>query len=112
MIAPLRAVGPLSGWRRSPSPASRWRRYDRLRRFPAGLLVFGDAIRGFNPIYGQGMSVAALEALALRDCLRHGDRDLARRFFRITAKPIGVAWKPSVGSDVALPLIRRCPHAC
>ena len=92
-------------------PASQWRRYDKMRRLPDGLLASGDAMCSFNPIYGQGMSVAALDAVALRDCLRRGVTDLPRRYFRATAKAIGVAWRTGATSDLAFPEVqgRRTP---
>jgi hypothetical protein len=65
--------------------------------------VCGDAICSFNPIYGQGMTVAALEAIALRKCLRGGGADLPRRYFRAAAKPIAVTWQMVASSDLALP---------
>jgi 2-polyprenyl-6-methoxyphenol hydroxylase-like FAD-dependent oxidoreductase len=95
-------LGELSHYR---VPSNRWRRYDKMTRIPQGLLVFGDAICSFNPVYGQGMSVAAMEAIALRDCLREGEHDLPRRFSRAAAKVVAVAWQMSAGSDLAMPSV-------
>jgi hypothetical protein len=54
------------------------RHYAELDRFPQGFLVHGDALCSFNPIYGQGMTVAIMESLALRQCLAAGTDDIAR----------------------------------
>lgn len=82
--------------------ASLWRRYDKLARFPEGYLVVGDAMCSFNPIYGQGMSVAALEAVALGETLRQGETDLARRFFALAANVVDVPWGIAVGNDLRM----------
>jgi 2-polyprenyl-6-methoxyphenol hydroxylase-like FAD-dependent oxidoreductase len=111
MVAALRNAEPLEDVSTFRFRANLRRRYDRMRHFPRGLLVVGDAMCSFNPIYGQGMSVAAKQAVVLRKCLRRGDKHLARRFFRSAAKPIDTAWRMAVGSDLALPQIqgRRPP---
>jgi 2-polyprenyl-6-methoxyphenol hydroxylase-like FAD-dependent oxidoreductase len=105
ILAALRDAEPIGKVARHRVPSSQWRRYDKMQRFPKGLLVIGDAICSLNPVYGQGMTVAALEALALRGCLSTGTSDLASRFFRATAKPIRQAWQLAAGGDLALPEI-------
>jgi 2-polyprenyl-6-methoxyphenol hydroxylase-like FAD-dependent oxidoreductase len=49
--------------------ANRWRHFEKLAGFPGGLLPFGDAICRFNPVYGQGMTVASQEACLLQRVL-------------------------------------------
>lgn len=85
-------------------PANRRRRYERLASFPEGFLVVGDAICSFNPMCGQGMTVAALEAAVLAECLvdtagmgRPGE--LRRRFFARAAAAIDVPWGMNSAND-------------
>ncbi|HLK75114.1 MAG TPA: FAD-binding monooxygenase [Streptosporangiaceae bacterium] len=84
-------------------PASVRRRYDRLAAFPAGLLVIGDAVCSFNPIYGQGMTVAATEAMTLRELLARDAAPDARRYFRAITPAIDIPWDIVVSSDLAFP---------
>lgn len=83
-------------------PSNQRRRYERLARFPDGLLVIGDAICSFTPIYGQGMTVAAMEAIVLRNCLRAGREALASRYFRQVSRVVDIPWSITVGNDLRL----------
>lgn len=81
------------------------RRYDRIAAPPAGFLVLGDAVSSFNPLYAQGMTVAAQQALVLRDRLRADGADGLdpARFHREVAAVVDVAWQMSTGSDLRYP---------
>jgi 2-polyprenyl-6-methoxyphenol hydroxylase-like FAD-dependent oxidoreductase len=81
------------------------RHYVELSRFPQGLLVYGDALCSFNPIYGQGMTVAVMESFALRQCLAAGTDNIARRFFRAADRLIDTPWQITVGSDLQHPSV-------
>ncbi len=89
-------------------PESSWHHYEKLGSYLGGLLVSGDAFSTFNPIYGQGMTVAALEALALRGLLsdrRAAAAGLERRYFRAAGKLVAEAWETSASSDLRFPEI-------
>jgi 2-polyprenyl-6-methoxyphenol hydroxylase-like FAD-dependent oxidoreductase len=78
------------------------RRYEELTAFPTGLLVVGDAVCNFNPVYGQGMSVAARGVEALAEELAHGGEPQPARYFAAVARATASAWALSVGPDLAI----------
>ncbi|MFE3019632.1 FAD-dependent oxidoreductase [Streptomyces sp. NPDC059256] len=106
---------PLSGITVTRSTVNRRRLYERCRQLPEGFVAVGDAVAALNPIYGQGMSVAALGAVALRDELRRAGvtaPGLARRAQRAIARPAQVAWALATGQDIFYPGSRgRLPNA-
>jgi len=105
----IRQAKPVSEIARFVFKGSRWRHFERLEKLPQGLLPFGDAICRFNPIYGQGMGVAALEADVLNRLLAAqsagGDRlaGLAAAFFSEVERLIDTPWWTAAMPDFSDP---------
>ena len=107
MYDAIKGAEPLTPVRSHRATENRRRHYERLRRQPANFLVTGDAACAFNPVYGQGMTAAALGALALDESLREQRRrraggetgGLARRFQRRLAKANAAPWLLATGED-------------
>jgi|SRR5581483_2517170 len=99
----LTVAEPISDFSAFQFPASRRRRYERLSRLPTGYLVIGDALCSFNPRYGQGMTAAALQALALRDCLAESSEKLAARFYAKASAITDIPWQIAAGGDLRHP---------
>ena len=86
--------------------SSRWRHYELLERWPERYVVLGDAFCGFNPVYGQGMSVAAMSAAALAKHLRHshGQLDgLAKSTLREISRITQGVWLLATSADLEFP---------
>jgi 2-polyprenyl-6-methoxyphenol hydroxylase-like FAD-dependent oxidoreductase len=92
-------------------PANLRRHYERLDRMPEGLVVVGDALASFNPVYGQGMSVAAMGAMELDASLSAQRRlrgpgrieGLGARFHAAAAKVVDVPWTLATSEDFRSP---------
>ncbi|GIJ44915.1 FAD-binding monooxygenase [Virgisporangium aliadipatigenens] len=89
-------------------PSSRWRHFERLRALPAGYVAVGDAYCSFNPVHGQGVTAAALQAQALGWVLdREPDGPVtarfAREFHRAAAAVVQTPWRFAVGGDFDYP---------
>ncbi|NUT99510.1 MAG: FAD-binding monooxygenase [Saccharothrix sp.] len=84
-------------------PASQRRRYEKLESFPKGFLVLGDAVCSFNPVYGQGMAVAALQAMTLARHLSTGSAPDPLAYFADIESVVDVPWDIAAGGDLAFP---------
>jgi len=82
-------------------PASRWRRYDKLKRFPAGIIPFGDAVASFNPTFGQGMTMTSLQAGHLWRALQSPESELAAELNRAAAKTTYPVWMMNAIADIS-----------
>ncbi|WP_405832592.1 hypothetical protein [Streptomyces sp. NBC_00105] len=100
----IRGAAPLSSATGFRATANEWRHYERMDRWPAGFVVLGDAACRFNPVYGHGMTVAALAADVLRKEIRDlAPRDVpaaARRIQRRTVAASEVAWQIATSEDL------------
>ncbi|HLZ07565.1 MAG TPA: 2-polyprenyl-6-methoxyphenol hydroxylase-like oxidoreductase, partial [Chloroflexota bacterium] len=99
---------PLTDITATRSTSNLWRHFEKVPRWPDGFIVIGDAACAFNPVYGQGMSVAAKEAMVLDACLRQqlpaGDlTGLASRFQKQLPRTIGPVWTLASGPDLRVP---------
>ncbi|KUJ46037.1 FAD-binding monooxygenase [Micromonospora maris] len=83
-------------------PASIRRRYERMSRLPDGLLAIGDAAAVFNPVYGQGMTVAAIGATVLGKHLAKGVPQ-PRAYFRDLSAIVDAPWDMAAGADLGFP---------
>jgi 2-polyprenyl-6-methoxyphenol hydroxylase-like FAD-dependent oxidoreductase len=86
--------------------SSRWRHYEQLERWPERFVVLGDAFCGFNPIYGQGMSVAAMSAVALAERVRRSRGNLdgvARSTLREIGRITDAIWLLATSADLEWP---------
>ena len=87
-------------------PASRRRYFEELSELPGGYLALGDAICSFNPIYGQGMTCAALEAVELGRLLDSSvglGPQLPARYYQQAAKVVATPWQFATGGDFSYP---------
>ncbi len=98
-------LSPIYGYRRTEN---RLRHYEAMARWPERFVVLGDAACVFNPIYGQGMTTAAMAALTLNRCLKESRSDgglgrLARRYQQQLARTNADAWLMATGEDFRYP---------
>jgi flavin-dependent dehydrogenase len=100
----MTASEPLGGPVTHRFPTNQRRHVETLRRFPIGWVMLGDAVCSYNPIYGQGMTSAALQADALGRALDGAgtvNRSFARAYFRAAARTVITPWSIAVGGDFA-----------
>ena len=98
----IRSAEPLTPIKTHRATQNRLRRYERAKGLPENFLLLGDAVCAFNPVYGQGMTTAALGAMTLKECLREANgslHKLSRRFQKRLAKINAAPWLLATGED-------------
>lgn len=87
-------------------PHNQMRHYERMPRFPEGLVVLGDAVCSFNPIYGQGMTSSALQAEVLGESLREGLHGATTRYRQRAGQLLKGLWTFATTGDLTIPEVK------
>lgn len=105
VLAALHSAQALSDVSTYQYPGSIWRRFDRMARHPAGLVVIGDALCSLEPITGQGTTTAIVQAEVLRRAISRANPFDPQAFYKDFAKQIKPVWAstamPTVGPGAA-----------
>lgn len=100
----LRIARPLTPIRCYRTRENHLRHFERMQRWPAGFIVTGDAVCAFNPIYGQGMTISALDAMTLNNCLQEQQRspkaNFEQYFQQRLAETVADAWLFATNQDL------------
>jgi 2-polyprenyl-6-methoxyphenol hydroxylase-like FAD-dependent oxidoreductase len=100
----IRSAEPITPIKTHRATQNRLRRYERAKQLPDNFLLLGDSVCAFNPVYGQGMTTAALGAMTLQQCLREQKMSgLSRRFQKRLAKVNAAPWMLAIGEDYRYP---------
>jgi hypothetical protein len=108
----LRYARPPDGIRHYRFPVSTWKHFERLPRLPRGVLPVADSFCRFNPIYAQGMSSAAKQAVLLQDVLQRAAAQpdpiaaVQAEFMAQVASVLETPWTMSTSADLAFPQTR------
>ncbi|MFH8610280.1 FAD-dependent oxidoreductase [Streptomyces sp. NPDC018029] len=106
IIEDERPIGPAV---RHRLPGSEWRLFQRLPAHPRGFVCVGDSVCSLNALYGQGMTSAAVQVVALQQALARSDvmdPEFARTFYRLSARAVSPAWATATGADFVYPETR------
>ena len=108
----IRIAQPLTSIRGYGTPENHFRHFELMQRWPTGFIVTGDAVCAFNPIYGQGMTVCAFDAMVLKRCLRKQEQQNSPRvnfeqhFQQQLAETIATPWLLATSEDLRWPTVR------
>ncbi len=106
----IRIAQPVTPIRAYRTPENHLRHFERMQRWPGGFIVTGDAVCAFNPIYGQGMTVSALDAMTLKRCLQEQENSPRENFEQYVqqqiARTVADAWLLATNQDLRFPGLR------
>jgi hypothetical protein len=106
----IRIAQPLTPIRGYGTPENHFHHFELMQRWPAGFIVTGDAVCAFNPIYGQGMTVSAFDAMVLKRCLQEHQNssrvNFEQHFQQQLAETIATPWLLATSEDLRWPTVR------